>query len=91
MHRAVCSLAYDDTKEKFKNYTAKFVVLIVDEKTILQRDKKRPIDFQMHERCLILLNDFKNTNYKKDYFLDTTNLSIDETIDIIENTNKFLI
>ena len=45
----------------------------------------------MHERCIVLLNNFKNTNYEKDYFLDTTNLSIDETINTIENMDKFLI
>lgn len=83
--------SYNKIKERFKKYNTKFVVLVVDEETILLRDKQRPIDCQMNERCIVLLNNFKNTNYEKDYFLDTTNLSIDETIDIIENDNKFLI
>lgn len=83
--------SYIKLKERFKKYNTKFVVLVVDEKTILSRDKQRPIDCQMNERCIILLNNFKNTNYEKDYFLDTTNLSIDETVAIIENSNKFLI
>lgn len=83
--------SYNKIKERFKNYTIKFVVLVVDEKTIIERDKQRPIACQMNERCIILLNNFKNTNYEKNYFLDTTNLSIQETIDTIENTDKFLI
>jgi len=83
--------AYDKIKERFKKYNTKFVVLVVDEKTILLRDKQRSEDFQMKERCITLLNNFKNTQYEKDYFLDTTTLSIQETIDIIENNNKFLI
>lgn len=83
--------SYNMIKERFKNYSAKFVVLVVDEKTILERDKKRPLDCQMNERCIILLNNFKNTNYGKDYFLDTTNLSIQETVDAIENIDRFLI
>jgi len=83
--------SYIKIKERFKNYTTKFVVLIVDEETILERDKQRPIDCQMNERCITLLNNFKNSNYEKDYFLDTTNLSVDETVDAIENNNIFLI
>ena len=47
-------------KGKFKNYNTKFIVLLTDEKTILERDKNRPEDCQMKERCIILLNNFKN-------------------------------
>ena len=83
--------AYLKIKERFNKYTTRFVVLIVDEKTILLRDKQRPEDCQMKERCIILLNNFKNTKYGKDYFLDTTNLSVEKTLNIIENDNKFLI
>ena len=45
-------------KNKFKNYNTKFVVLIADEKTILERDNQRPKDCQMKERCIVLLNSF---------------------------------
>ena len=83
--------SYTKIKERFKNYNTKFVVLVSNEETILSRDKQRPIDCQMNERCIILLNNFKNTNYGKDYFLDTSNLSIEETVETIENNNKFLI
>lgn len=83
--------SYNKIKERFKKYITKFIVLIVDEETILRRDKQRPLDCQMNERCIVLLNNFKTTDYGKDYFLDTTNLSIQETVDVIENTNKFLI
>lgn len=83
--------SYNKIKEKFQGYNTKFVVIIVDEETLLLRDKQRPIACQMKERCIVLLNNFKNTNYEKDYFLDTTNLSIEETVDIILNSDKFLI
>ena len=83
--------AYDKIKERFKIYKTKFLVLVVDEKTILLRDKQRPEDCQMKERCVKLLNNFKNTKYEKDYFLDTTNLTVQETVNKIENDNKFLI
>lgn len=82
---------YNKIKERFKEYTTKFIVLIVDEQTILLRDKQRPLGSQMNERSIVLLNNFKNTNYEKNYFLDTTNLSIEETVNIIENNDRFLI
>ena len=82
---------YNIIKERFKKYNTKFVVLTVDEETILLRDKQRPLDCQMNERCIVLLNNFKNTDYGKDYFLNTTNLSIQETVDTIEHNNRFLI
>ena len=78
-------------KEEFTKYSTKFVVLLSDEETLLSRDKQRPEDFQMNERCLILLNSFKNKNYNQDNILDTTNLSIDDTVDIINNDNSFFI
>ena len=78
-------------KGKFKNYNTKFIVLLTDEKTILERDKNRPEDCQMKERCIILLNNFKNYDYNKNNILDTSNLSIEETVKIIENNNKFKI
>ena len=82
---------YNIIKERFKKYNTKFVVLTVDEETILLRDKQRPLDCQMNERCIVLLNNFKNTDYGKDYFLNTTNLYIQETVDTIEHNNRFLI
>lgn len=75
----------------FKNYTIKFVVLLADENTILLRDKERFEDCQMKERCITLLNSFKNDFYNEKNILDSTNLSIDETVDMIENNNKFIL
>ena len=71
--------SYIKIKERFKNYTTKFVVLLVDEKTILERDRQRPIDCQMNERCIVLLNNFKNTNYQKDYFLHLVGCSLQKS------------
>ena len=78
-------------KNKFKNYTIKFVVLVVDEKILLLRDKERPEDYQMKERCITLLNNFKNRNYNINNILDTTNLSIEETVNLIQNNNNFIL
>lgn len=81
--------SFENLKTTFSNYNIKFIILMVDENTILQRDKQRPLDCQMNNRCIILLNNFKNYNFRKNYFLDTTNLSINETIENIEKNEKF--
>lgn len=76
-------------QNEFKNYNIKFVVLLVDEETLLKRDKERPEDSQMKERCLVLLNNFKKHNFNTENILDTSKLSVDETIKIIEENNNF--
>ena len=78
-------------KKEFKDYSIKFVVLLVDENTLLLRDKKRPENFQMKERCITLLNSFKKRKYNADNILDTTDLSIEETLNIIETENRFIL
>ena len=78
-------------KNEFKNYTVKFIVLLVDESTLLLRDQERSKDCQMRERCLTLLNNFKKRNYNSNNILDTTNLSIEQTANIIENQNQFIL
>lgn len=79
----------DDIKNNFKGYNKKFAVLIVDEQTILQRDKTRPIDCQMKDRCLILLNNFKNYDFGEDYFLDSSSLTENETAEKILSDEKY--
>lgn len=78
-------------KSSINNYNIKFIVLLTDESTLLKRDSKRPIDCQMNERCLILLNSFKNWSYNSNNILDTSNLSVDETLNIIETKNRFIL
>lgn len=78
-------------QNEFKNYSIKFIVLLVDENTILLRDQERAEDCQMKERCITLLESFKNNNYNEKNILDTSNISIDETVSIIENEKRFVI
>lgn len=74
---------FNRLKEVFKDYEIVFKVLIVDEDTIVKRDKERPIDCQMGERSLVLLKEFIDAKYDNKYILDTSNLTIEETIDKI--------
>lgn len=78
-------------RNKFSNYNIKFVVLLVDEEILLARDKERPEDCQMKNRCIVLLNSFKNKNYNSNNILDSSNLSIDETTTVIENEDRFIL
>ena len=67
-------------QNEFKNYSIKFIVLLVDENTLILRDKERSEDCQMKERCITLLKSFKNNNYNEKNILDTSNISIDEAV-----------
>lgn len=80
---------FNKLKKLFNDYEIKFTVLLVDEETIVKRDKERPLDCQMGERSLILLNEFKNENYDQKYILNSTNLTIDETVNEILYNDKF--
>lgn len=82
---------YLKLKETFKDYDIKFVVLLVDEETIVKRDKLRPVDCQMNERSLILLNSFLKKNYPEDNKLFTTDLTVEESVNEIINNDKYLI
>lgn len=76
-------------QDKFKNYKIKFVVLMTDEDILRSRDKERPADCQMGERCVTLLNDFKNYKYDKNNFLNTSELTIEETLEKIKKNDKY--
>ena len=64
---------------------------MVDEKTLLLRDLERPEDCQMKDRCITLLNNFKNKKYDHRFVLDTTDLSIDDTVNVIIHNRGFLL
>ena len=83
--------ALKQIQEKFANVETKFVLLMTDEETLLKRDSFRPEDCQMKERCLVLLNNFKEKNFDSNFILDTSSLSVEDTVNIIQNDNRFLI
>lgn len=80
-----------DIKQTFSNCQIKFVCLMVDEKTIVERDKLRPLDCQMGERSLILLKSMKQKKFNKNNILDTTNLTENETYLEVLNNDKFIL
>lgn len=82
---------FEIIKEKFKKYNVKFIILMCDEKTILKRDNERSENYKMKERCITLLNNFKEYKFKEKYYLDTTDITIENVVKTIENNTRFLI
>ncbi len=76
-------------QEAVKDVETKFVVLLTDEETLLKRDAERPEDCQMKERCLVLLNNFKNEGYEEKYILETTKISVEDVVENVENGERF--
>ena len=75
----------------FKDYNKRFVVLLVDEETLLKRDAMRPEDCKMKERCIVLLNNFKKHNYDEKFIIDTGITSIEESASIAINDKRFVL
>ncbi|MCR5483483.1 MAG: AAA family ATPase [Bacilli bacterium] len=76
-------------KDNFKDIGKEFIVLLVDEEKLLKRDSERPEDCQMKERCIELLNEFKEYNYDSKYIIDTSNISIEHIVKLINNDDRF--
>lgn len=71
---------YEELKNEFKDYKIIFKVLLTDEKTLIERDNERIPENRMGNRAIELLRNFKNYKYVKENILDTTNLTIMETV-----------
>lgn len=82
---------FDIIKEKYKDHNVKFVMLVADLSVLITRDMQRPIECQMGERCSILLNNFLNSGFDAKYILDTTKLSITDTVNHIINDDELFI
>lgn len=78
-------------KETFKDYNLKFIVLMVNPDILIKRDQNRDIDCQMGERCLVLLEEFKNHNYDSKYTLNTDNKDVYECVRDILDNDRYLV
>lgn len=77
-------------KNRFSNFEIRFVLLLANDEVLISRDNEREEDCRMGERVLILKNNFISQNFPNQYILDTTKLSIQETVEFIENENFYL-
>lgn len=82
---------YLELKSIFKDYKTKFIILLVDEKTIIERDNLREEDCRMKDRCIVLLNNFLKRDYPENNKLFTQDLTVEETVKEILNNDKYII
>ncbi|MFB7141715.1 AAA family ATPase [Gottfriedia sp. NPDC056225] len=71
-----------------------YVVLWADNQTIINRDNTRIPENRMGERCLILVNEFKESVLDERYFLDTsrnTTQDFTSVLNEIRNNQKYKI
>lgn len=81
----------NNLENSLQEISIKFIVLLSDEATLASRDKQRLEDFQMKERSLILLEEMKNQNFNPNNILETSNLTVEETVEIILTEDRFLL
>ncbi|MNH84983.1 hypothetical protein D3C73_374180 [compost metagenome] len=62
-----------------------YTVLWVDPKTLLSRDQLRKPEHQMGERCLVLIEEFKESGLDTKHLLDTSHYSVDAIDLVIED------
>lgn len=86
-------IIYDDNfdliKKSLAKYELHFIVLVAEEKTVLNREGGRDADVQTH-RGVGHLQKFKSCNIDKSFFLNTDDLNADEVADKIL-TGEFLV
>jgi len=76
-------------QDAFHDVNMKFVVLLIDKDTLLQRDALRPEDCQMKERCIELLHEFMEYHYEERFIIDTGKLSVEESARNIIEEERF--
>ncbi len=71
------------------NVKVKYVVLMSDEHTIINRDLSRDSKQHMGDRALQLLEEFQSKNINEKHILYTTNMNVDDVVNVILNEDRF--
>lgn len=91
-------VAFPDDVKWFKdslknnNVNIVYVVLWTDKESLLKRDQLRIPEHRMGERCLILIEEFKQSGLENKYLLDTsenTPDTLEQIIETIINNEQF--
>lgn len=80
--------------KRFKNrkdVKIKFVVLMTDAKSLRFRDDNRDEDCRMGERVLVLLKEFEDEGFDKQFVLDSSKLDAESTAKQILKDDRFVI
>lgn len=78
-------------KKLFPKTEIKFVCLMANEDVLLSRDKTRIIQKQVGNRSIELLKELQNENFNNKNILDTTNLTINEIVNLILSNDEYII
>lgn len=70
-------------KESLSTHELHLAVLMTDESTLISRDQLREPDCRMGERSLVLLREFAKRGYEPRFVIDSSKLSIDETVALV--------
>lgn len=73
-----------------ENLKVKYIVLFSREDELLKRDGERIPENRMGKRVLELLNEFRRLQIESRYTIDTTEMCVDNIVDIIINEDRFI-
>ena len=71
-----------------------YVVLMVELKTLIDRDRQRPVEIQMGQRCAVLHKEFEEAFIDKKHILETdhyTTNDLTEIVNDIKNDKRFVV
>lgn len=74
-----------------KGVEVRYAILWADETEHLERDRNRPEEVQMGERVLILREEFINSGVPSCFYIDNTNMTLDEVIGNILSDSRFIV
>jgi cytidylate kinase len=72
------------------NLQFRYVVLLADKKTILERLEKRD-ELKYKDRSMVILEQLSKDAFNKNFILDTTNKEVDSIAEAILNTPRFTV
>ncbi len=78
-------------QNRLENTRIHVCVLIANQEVLINRDQLRQVKHQMGERSVSLLNEFMNQDFESRFYLDSSDLTPQETVDIILSGNKYIL
>lgn len=77
--------------DRLHNVDVRFICLMTNEEELLRRDALRSEGHKLKERCIILLNSFRNEGYDSKYMFDNTNVEPEQTALKVMYEDRFIL
>ena len=77
-------------RTEFRDQLIRFAVLLVSEEVLLERDRQRAPECRMGDRCIELLDSFRNAGFDAKNVLDTSLMTVEEISDIVIKDKRFI-